>query len=242
MEKYRQKAFLHYEKILTKIQSRSEKDIRINFALFKRNLGPHLPKDKQAAILELGSGFGDVLAYLAEQGYRDVRGVDLSPWNVDNMRKRGLQAEQGDCTEFLRGQQRKFDIIILYDVLEHHLKDEALNLMELVCESLKPGGKALIVVPNMGNPFTASRGRYVDITHEVGYGQESMNFLLELAGFTNIRILSIDHFVLPNPLFNLAGKTVLYLVYACMRVLYLLHGITSTTVYGKNILSVATKD
>jgi hypothetical protein len=114
--------------------------------------------------------------------------------------------------------------------------------MTLAHERLKPGGKALVVVPNMGNPFTAPRGRYVDITHEVGYTQESMNFLLELAGFARIRILSIDHFVLPNPLFNLAGKTALYCVYACMRVLYLLHGITSTTLYGKNMLSVAVKD
>jgi SAM-dependent methyltransferase len=242
MGSWRKKAYLHYESMLAKTQSRSDKDIALNLALFRKNLAPHLPAAKRAAILDLGSGFGDLLFFLREAGYTGAMGVDISARNADICRGRGLKVETGDAMEFLRAQKEGFDVIILYDVLEHHDKEEGLALMEMAAARLKPGGKALIVVPNMGNPFTAARGRYADWTHESGYSQESLSFMLEVAGFKGVRIHSIDHFVLPNPLANLVGRAALSLVYAGLRAMYLLHGVSSTTIYGKNILAVAERE
>src|SRR2546430_15980279 len=48
-------------------------------AYFDQHLGPHLPADRGAAILDVGCGFGGLLMHLRDRGYTNLSGVDVSP-------------------------------------------------------------------------------------------------------------------------------------------------------------------
>ncbi|MCX7704381.1 MAG: class I SAM-dependent methyltransferase [Planctomycetota bacterium] len=60
---------------------------------FRKYYLPHLPKDKNAKILELGCGYGAFLLFLKQQGYTNLIGVDISPQQVETAHKLGLQKE-----------------------------------------------------------------------------------------------------------------------------------------------------
>jgi SAM-dependent methyltransferase len=106
-----------------------------------------LPAD--AEILEVGSGTGANLALLAEFGR--VTGLEMSAEAIASARGRGLEQpgrvtlHQGRCPEDLASLQQRFDLVCLFDVLEHIENDQGALSALRAC--LKPGGRILISVP-----------------------------------------------------------------------------------------------
>lgn len=91
----------------------------------------------------------------------------------------------GDTFEYLSSGQ-SYDMITMFSILEHMSRDEAMELLDIVYKSLRPGGRLILVTPNADSPF-ASHMRYGDATHEVIYNQGSLSFLLKVCGFTDCR-------------------------------------------------------
>lgn len=106
-----------------------------------------LPAD--AEILEVGSGTGANLALLAQFGR--VTGLEMSAEAISSARARGLEQpgrvtlRHGRCPDDLAGLQQRFDLVCLFDVLEHIENDRAALAALRAC--LKPGGRMLISVP-----------------------------------------------------------------------------------------------
>lgn len=102
----------------------------------------HLPEE--ASIIDVGGGEGVLVERLVECGFRNTVGIDLhAPFSDGKMVK-------GDILG-LPFQDGAFDAAICLDVLEHiplHLQIDAARSIERV---LKPGGFALISVPNMAH-------------------------------------------------------------------------------------------
>lgn len=238
---YRDAAYIAYEEMLRKTQPPSQEQKEIHYALYRRNLLQHLPKDKSAVILDAGCGFGDVLQFLKNEGYQNISGFDIAESNVAYCKERGLPVEHGEAHGYLAASKATFDCIIFYDVLEHFSKDEGFGLLKLAHDRLNPGGQVLAVLPNMANPLTAGRSRYSDLTHEAGYTQESLSFLFSLANFESSSFYSIDHCVLPNPLLNACGRIGMAVFSAMCRALYLLNGVSTVSVFSKNMLALALK-
>jgi len=99
---------------------------------------------KHARIVDIGSGEGVFIQRLLKQGYTRVSGVDpYAPFISKQMVRGSIFA--------LPFSEAIFDAVICLDVLEHiplQLQREAsLSLTR----ALKPGGSALISVPNMAN-------------------------------------------------------------------------------------------
>lgn len=89
--------------------------------------------DKDANILEIGSGGGWVGKYLKENGYRNYVGMDIC----------GPADVVGDIKDLssLPFREDQFDVIIAFEVIEHvDLVDECRYL-------LKPGGKLFMTTP-----------------------------------------------------------------------------------------------
>ena len=153
--------------------------------------GPCLPKNRNARILDFGSGMGHFLYFLKKMGYSNFIGIDISSQQVDFVRKYITNnVILADGFDFLRESLREgdwFDVIILNDVIEHIPKVKTLELLKLIFNALKPGGKVFIKTPNMGNPFNL-KGRYMDFTHETGYTENSLHQVLYVAGFRKIII------------------------------------------------------
>ena len=235
---YREKAAAHYEKYLATVQPDLQREGDLAARLYARNLKPHLPPAPHAAIGDLGCGFGLFLSFLRELGYQSITGVDICPGFAPICRSQGFEIHIEDNVSFLRQRPQQFDCITLNYVLEHYDKESGLELVEAVHGSLKPGGRTLITVPNMANPVTASRSRYMDITHEVSYTEESLGYLLRVAGFSNATLHPVDQYCLPNPLFNLAGRAAGWAFFKLLRLVYLLNAVRSTRIYTKALLAV----
>jgi len=146
-----------------------------------------LPENKNARILDLGCGTGHFLYFLDKKGYKNYYGVDLSEEEINFCKENVTKnVEAMDGFDFLK-KNRKFDLIVLNDVLEHIKKESLFEFLKLIHNSLEKGGRLLIKVPNMANPF-ALQSRYADITHDIGFTELSLREALITAGFKNIII------------------------------------------------------
>jgi 2-polyprenyl-3-methyl-5-hydroxy-6-metoxy-1,4-benzoquinol methylase len=152
---------------------------------------PYLPKNKDARILDFGCGMGHFLYFLNKMGYSNFIGIDISPQQVAFVRKyitnNVILADGFDFLKEAIRRREHFDIIVLNDVIEHIPKVKILELLKLILNTLKPGGKVFIKTPNMGNPFNL-RSRYMDFSHEVGFTEHSLYEVLYTAGFRKIHI------------------------------------------------------
>lgn len=101
-----------------------------------------LPLD--ASILDIGCSSGLLSDDLRRSGFRNLKGIDVSPLAIANCAKRGISAEVMDAgaPDLERG---SYDLILASDVLEH-IADDAAALAEWH-SLLKPGGTLIAFVP-----------------------------------------------------------------------------------------------
>lgn len=103
--------------------------------------------DSGCAILDIGCGPADVLAYLPEVDYR---GFDISDAYIARANKRFGTRGEFRCQELTRSDVEKMpkvDIVLALGLL-HHLDDEsAIAVLQLAFLALKPGGRLLTFDP-----------------------------------------------------------------------------------------------
>lgn len=95
-------------------------------------------------VIEVGSGFGDILIYLKSRGC-EVLGTDLSRAGAEKAREYGVEVRVGNLAE-LGLPAESFDAAILCHSLEH-VPNPNVELAELA-RLLTPGGQIHIAVPN----------------------------------------------------------------------------------------------
>lgn len=126
-----------------------------------RRLGSAVPCGR---VLDVGCGDGTVLGQAARDGW-SLFGVELSPLAAREARRRGLRPVRADLEGGrLPIRAASFDVVVCYDVLEHLF--DPMSLLSEIHRVLRPGGTALLCVPNAFNLFnrlTFLAGRYVDI-------------------------------------------------------------------------------
>jgi SAM-dependent methyltransferase len=128
---------------------------------------------------------------ISSVGYRNVEVLDMADDVVALAQARGIPATITDDTAaWLDGQEGSIDAVLLLHVLEHVPKPEIIRLLSAVRRSLRHDGRLLLEVPNMGDPLNGLYFRYSDFTHEVGFTEESLNYVLRQAGFDQIRYLA----------------------------------------------------
>jgi SAM-dependent methyltransferase len=146
-----------------------------------------LPTRKDAAILDLGCGYGKFLYFLQREGYTETRGIDLNPQQLEVARSLGVRNVQCcEGMEFLGNSVGQFDFISAIDVLEHVRKDQVLEFLDLVYAALRPGGRFLCQVPNLAAFYRPLF--YMDFSHETPFTAPSLKQVLQLANFENVRV------------------------------------------------------
>jgi 2-polyprenyl-3-methyl-5-hydroxy-6-metoxy-1,4-benzoquinol methylase len=158
------------------------------------NLKRHMQRlPPGARVLDVGCGVGHCLYYLAKQGFR-AEGVDWSAQQLEEGRKLlppDVQLHCADAKDFLAEHPETFDAIVCNDMLEHLLNYEALEMMDLICAGLRPGGVFVARLPNASCPSSASL-TFIDVTHERSFTEKSAAQLLRIAGFDDVRMSSWD--------------------------------------------------
>lgn len=102
-------------------------------------------------VLDIGAGGGTFLDVLRSLGW-ETYGVDISAIAVRKLNERGFTVFHGELEE-ANYPDNSFDVVRASFVMEH-VKDPLLFLKEIY-RILKPGGKTIISVPNIGSihPF-----------------------------------------------------------------------------------------
>ena len=102
---------------------------------------------KNAKILDVGCGNGELMKYITENISKDIRGIELSKSNVQKCVERGLTVIEGDAEKDLKQfPDNSFDFVILSQTLQAFLDPE--NVLN---ELLRIGKKAIVSIPNFGH-------------------------------------------------------------------------------------------
>ncbi len=154
----------------------------------------NLPSD--ATILEIGSGTGANLGLLADFGNvvaleMSAEAIALATQRCDGA-SRHVAMRQGRCPEDLTELSERFDLICMFDVLEH-IEQEKESLAKLAL-LLKPNGHLLVTVPAyqwMWGPHD------VHLHHKRRYTKQSLSAGCTTAGLSITRLSHFNTLLFP---------------------------------------------
>jgi 2-polyprenyl-3-methyl-5-hydroxy-6-metoxy-1,4-benzoquinol methylase len=153
------------------------------FPQFDFNYRAYFPQDRDAAVLDIGIGRGEMLHCMKAWGYQE-QGVDISPSTVAHCARLGLRCEvAGDTAAWLAARPGRYRLITCLDVLEHVPRDQAIGFVAAIRAALAGDGVAIIQVPNLQSPFGYLH-HFNDFTHVNGFVEHSLAQVLLSAGFT----------------------------------------------------------
>jgi 2-polyprenyl-3-methyl-5-hydroxy-6-metoxy-1,4-benzoquinol methylase len=233
--KARREYSLHYQGVNPKLPDRTRRPSKF---FFNAEILPLLTNQHSGIALDVGCGYGYTIRHLIDSGCRRVWGVDIDRRLIHIANGYiGDQAELLVCTDamrFLAAYRNTFTLITLVDVIEHFSHDDALELLSAIREALMPQGRAIFRTPNMAN-ILGTYSRYMDLTHQTGYTEQSFSHLLRLAGFSEVTV-HVPQYDLRNP----RGRK--------LKIMSMLHqklfeylGRTQPKSYEKNIIVWASK-
>ena len=141
------------------------------------------------AILDLGCGRGEFLELLRDRGFRG-EGVDLNAQMIRLCRDKGLEARKADILEALAGtSDGSLDGIFSSQVIEHVSAAHLERLIELAFAKLAPGGTVVLETINPASVFALVQVYFLDLSHRLPVHPLALRFLLESAGFSDVRII-----------------------------------------------------
>ena len=162
-----------------------------NMFVFRRYFSPLLPPHKDAAILDIGRGYGDFLYFLQESGYLNAQGIDLNAREVEVGNSLGVRNIRcGDSRDFMAQSCESFDFISAINVLDHIPSGQILDFLGQVRSVLAPGGTFLCQVPNLAAFFMPNF--HTNFSHESPFTAASLNRVLELAGFSGVKVSAMS--------------------------------------------------
>jgi 2-polyprenyl-3-methyl-5-hydroxy-6-metoxy-1,4-benzoquinol methylase len=202
-EVYRRMAVRHAEQKSRPNWEQTQRDPTVRAAT--QQYAPHLPKDKNARILDIGFGEGWFLAACLNLGYSYLCGAEFGiahkayvrDWAPDRITLWEIRSDIGD---FLRDKREQFDFIHMSHVIEHIPKYSLFWVVDALYFALKPGGSILLRTPNMEGPC-ANSSLYVTLAHEYGFAGSNLASLLDICGFDDVRFLRF-----PDPQFTLKQR------------------------------------
>jgi len=225
-----------YEKYATGFQDSPEQVDVVAAARWRKACGYYLrgwlPDIKQVQIIDVACGSGNLLRFFAENGYRHIRGVDISPEQVSLARRIVPEVFEGDAIEFLEAHREEYDLITGLDIVEHFHKPEVLRFLDACHAALRPGGRLILQTPNADSPWGTAH-RYNDFTHEVGFSPNVLFRLLRLAGFAEIESRETG----PIPFGYTMASTLRYLVWQAIRVVLKTWNIAETGDAGSGVFT-----
>lgn len=175
-------------------------ELEHNSVMYERWIGPLMRQHAQSeVVLDYGCGFGS-LTYFLQKYFISVKGIDASLQQIEVAKNNNLPVEFlsiADFTNWCNKNTNTFDIIFLFDVLEHIPANQQITFTRQLIKTLKQNGTIYIKVPN-ANSLLANRWRYIDWTHHSSFTESSLDFVCLNAGLANIEYFNDDSSVIPR--------------------------------------------
>jgi len=149
-----------------------------------------LPTDRNAAILDIGCGFGQTLRALRAEGYVRLCGIDISDEAVSSCTANGLNVTKIESvSSYCRITDKRFDFIIMAHVIEHIEKAGIIETLRAIRTNLlNDGGRLMVITPN-AQSSTGCYWAYEDFTHSTIFTAGSLYFVLRCAGFEQVEFI-----------------------------------------------------
>lgn len=170
-----------------------------------------LPEDRHAPMLDVGCGNGTFLRFLELSGYKAIEGIEISTGQAMDARQHvRCPVHTVDAERWLASHQSYYARIFLNDVLEHIAREEVVPFLHTLAAGLASGG-ALVISVTQAAGISNIYSRYNDFTHHFLFTESSLEQVLSITGFSQVRFLSQ----------RLPWKwTPRHLAYRLMRMLY----------------------
>ena len=177
-----------------------EEKFRGSRELIKERLQIYVPilKEKlqdwsKARFVDIGSGRGEWLDILRENGAIDYIGVDLNAQQNELSEKYGHHTVQMDCIKYLLEQPNSsVDLITGFQIIEHLYMSDLMKLLKESYRVLKPGGVILFETPNPKNLIVGANTFYIDPSHIRPLVPETVSFLVEWCGYSNVKCIDVN--------------------------------------------------
>jgi SAM-dependent methyltransferase len=145
-----------------------------------------------AQILDLGSGRGEWLELLKEQGI-SAYGVDTNERLITSSKERALHVICANALDHLkRLSEQSLSVITAFHLVEHLAFDELQKLVEEAHRILLPGGLLILETPNPENILVGTSTFYIDPTHQKPIPPDLLAFLPKYYGFSPVKILRLQ--------------------------------------------------
>lgn len=149
------------------------------------------PLQQGKALLDLGSGRGEWLSLLRDEGIT-AQGVDLNAVNVRASCGQGLNVSYQDAIEALNAQaDNSLGMITSFHLVEHLQTEDLRRLLAQALRALAPGGRLLLETPNPQNLIVSGCTFYLDPTHVRPIPPDFLAFLAEFSGFEDVCVMPL---------------------------------------------------
>lgn len=146
---------------------------------------------KKYPVLDIGCGRGEFLETLKRHGIRGI-GIDINSDMVERAKKKGMEAIQGDATQFLKeARSQSLGVITGFHIVEHIPFPALLELFSSAHRALKKDGFVIFETPNPENLVVGACNFYMDPSHLNPIPPALLAFALETMGFRKVEVRRI---------------------------------------------------
>lgn len=143
-------------------------------------------------VVDVGCGRGEMLAVLRHYGIA-AKGVDAHEGMIRACREKDLDAVASDCFEYLaKIPPDSLAGAFCCQVIEHLSLDEALELVELLHQRLRPGALCVIETLNIENLIASSYTFHLDLSHRLKIPAASLAHVLRSFGFEMVETMYLN--------------------------------------------------
>lgn len=143
----------------------------------------------QTDVLDVGCGRGEFLELLRDEGI-GARGLDLNPEMVEVCRARGLDVANADARGYLSGlPDDSLGGLIAVQVIEHLEPPYLAETLAIACDKLRPGARIVLETINPACWVAFFESFIRDLTHVKPIHPETLQYLLQAGGFSNVEIV-----------------------------------------------------
>ena len=169
----------------------TREDIKKRIEIYLPYVKEARTRTKEAQVLDVGCGRGEWLELLKEQRI-NAKGIDINRIMVAQTKELGLNVEEADVVEYLKSQKDNALLIITgFHIVEHLPFEIMVKLFDESLRALKTGGTVIFETPNPENLMVGAYTFYYDPTHLHPIPPDTLKFVAEARGFTNVKILRL---------------------------------------------------
>lgn len=227
-----------YFKHLSNSFIKNKKQYEIYNNYYKKNILKHIPQDKSLKIIDVGCGLGHMLYFLRENKYEGIEGIDIVDENIKLCIDAGFKCKKENLFNFFKS-DKKFDIIIANNLLEHFSYEEIEKILNLFYSKLSENGKIIIIVPNCNNIYGITTF-FSDITHKSPLTEKSMTdiiFKTPIKSFQFFNLIVYPKNIIFDPIFKFFN----IFRFQYSKIMSLINGQKPFKVYSKNLLLIIKK-